>query len=99
MPAMDVQEGRRTMWTAVLAVLVIAAAAAADNRTPWMNPKPDHPSPWGLLDIDRARGSAPPWSRVRSLTGNWGGYRSWLEDDYGLFLVGSYTAEVAGNPG
>jgi porin len=79
-------------------VLVIAAAAAADNRTPWMNPKPDHPSPWGLLDIDRARGSAPPWSRVRSLTGNWGGYRSWLEDDYGLFLVGSYTAEVAGNP-
>src|SRR5262249_30855800 len=35
---------------------------------------------------------------AHSLTGNWGGWRSELEDDYGLYLFGNYTSEIAGNP-
>ncbi len=84
--------------TAVLLTALVAVSAGASNETPWMNPQPDHPSPWGLLDIHRAAGSAPAWDRAHSLTGDWGGWRSYLEDDRGIFMVGNYTAEVAGNP-
>ena len=32
------------------------------------------------MDFDRARGSSPAWDRPHSLTGDWGGWRSELED-------------------
>jgi hypothetical protein len=47
---------------------------------------------------DAAGCSPATWDRAHSLTGNWGGWRSYLEDEYGVFVLGSYTAEVAGNP-
>jgi porin len=52
-----------------------------------------------------AAGNETPWMHPESspdhddpLTGNWGGRRTELENVYGLFVLGSYTAEVAGNP-
>jgi porin len=86
-------------------VLASAAAdpggAAADDTEPkitsWMLPPSTHPV-WGLLDADRARASGPPLEHADSLTGNWGGYRDRLRDEYGLSLAGDYTSESAGNP-
>jgi porin len=58
-----------------------------------------HTTPWGLLPSHRAGGSTrPAWREAAAVTGDWGGYRSWLEHEWGLSLVGVYTAEVAGNP-
>src|SRR5262245_28078603 len=83
----------------LLAALVgLASPATASNATPWMNPQVEHPTPWGFLDFNRAQGSAQNWERAKSLTGDWGGWRSRLEQEYGLFLLGTYTSEVAGNP-
>jgi len=65
--------------------------------TSWMLPPSTRPV-WGLLDPDRTRGSGPTLHNADSLTGNWGGYRDRLNDDYGLTLVGDYTSECAGNP-
>ena len=59
---------------------------------------PDTRPVWGLLDPDRARGSGPALRNADSLTGNWGGYRDRLSDEYGLALLGDYTSESAGNP-
>ncbi len=64
--------------------------------TSWMLPPETRPV-WGLLDPDRARGSGPTLRNADSLTGNWGGYRDRLSEDYGLALVGNYTSE-SGNP-
>jgi porin len=92
---------RRRAWTrsiALAALIVSTRPVGASNQTPWMQPQSDHPSPWGLMDFDRARGSSSAWDRPHSLTGDWGGWRSELEDEYGIFLFGNYTAEVAGNP-
>ena len=83
---------------ALLLTVLAAAPAGAANETPWLIPQPDHPTPWGLMDFDRTQGSAQPWERAHSLTGNWNGWRSYLEDEYGVYVLGSYTAEVAGNP-
>src|SRR5262245_31425690 len=84
---------------ALLAVLLATGPVAASNWTPWLLPEPaDRATAWGVLDFDRARGSAPPWSHAHSLTGSWGGWRTELEDVYGVFVVGAYTSEVAGNP-
>ena len=63
----------------------------------WMLP-PDTRPVWGLLDAERARGSGPPREQADSLTGNWGGYRDRIRDEYGLALAGDYTSECAGNP-
>src|SRR4029453_4263679 len=82
----------------VVALLALAAVAAASNETPWMNPRVDHPTRWGFLDFNRAQGSAGNGDRGTSLAGDWGGWRSRLEEEYGLFLLGAYTSEVAGNP-
>jgi hypothetical protein len=65
--------------------------------TSWMLPPTTRPV-WGLLDHDRVRGSGPTLRNADSLTGNWGGYRDRLSDDYGLALAGDYTSECAGNP-
>ena len=65
--------------------------------TSWMLPPSTRPV-WGLLDPDRARGSGPTLRNADSLTGNWGGYRDRLSEDYGLALIGDYTSESAGNP-
>jgi porin len=88
----------RTWLTALAMAIAATATSTATNVTPWMQPQSDHPSLWGLLDFDRAQGSSPAWSRAHSLTGDWGGWRSELEDEYGLYLFGNYTSEVAGNP-
>jgi len=65
--------------------------------TSWMLPPETRPV-WGLLDPDRARGSGPTLRNADSLTGNWGGYRDRLSEEYGLALFGNYTSESAGNP-
>ena len=61
--------------------------------TSWMLPPETRPG-WGLLDPDRARGSGPTLRNADWLTGNWGGYRDRQSEDYGLALVGNYTAPV-----
>ena len=73
---------------------------APDNAAPWMTaPSTRHPTPWGLLDLDRTlAGQQRTWDHAVSLTGNWGGWRDRLADEYGLALAGAYTAQVAGNP-
>jgi carbohydrate-selective porin OprB len=63
----------------VAALLALAAVAVASNEIPWMNPRVDHPTRWGFLDFNRAQGSAGNWDRATSLTGDWGGWRSRLE--------------------
>jgi hypothetical protein len=55
---------------ALLVTLLAASPAGAVNETPWMMPQPEHPSPWGLLEFYRVQGSAQPWDRAHSLTGN-----------------------------
>jgi len=97
----------RPSLATVLAAAVLASAivlggrAAADDTEPeitsWMLPPSTRPV-WGLLDVDRVRGSGPPLETMDSLTGNWRGYRDWLSNEYGLSLVGNYTSECAGNP-
>jgi len=80
---------------------VHAGTAPATDTAPeiesWMLP-PDTRPVWGLLDSERARGSGPPREQADSLTGNWGGYRDRIRDEYGLALAGDYTSECAGNP-
>lgn len=90
---------------AVLLCATLVAPAAADdeahegNITTWIVPPPSHhKSLWGLLDFDRTHGSAPPWRRAQTLTGDWGGVRDQIADEYGISLVGNYTSECAGNP-
>ncbi len=62
-------------------------------------PESVHRTLWGVLDIHRREGGARrEWRRADSLTGDWGGYRARLEHEWGLSFIGSYTAEVAGNP-
>ena len=97
----------RPSLATVLAAVVLASAialagsAAADETEPeitsWMLPPSTRPE-WGLLDVDRVRGSGPPLETMDSLTGNWRGYRDRLSDEFGLSLVGNYTSECAGNP-
>src|SRR5262249_38315672 len=97
----------RSSLATVLAAAVLASAialagsAAADETEPeitsWMLPSSTRPV-WGLLDSERARGSGPPLGPVDSLTGNWGGFRDRLRDEYGLAVAGDYTSESAGNP-
>jgi porin len=78
-----------------------AGTAPATDTEPeiqsWMLPPSTRPV-WGLLDSERARGSAPALPQADSLTGNWGGYRDRIRGDYGLALAGDYTSECAGNP-
>src|SRR5262249_8841559 len=74
-----------------------AAGEGEPQITSWMLPPSTRPV-WGLLDVDRVRGSGQPLETVDSLTGNWGGFRDRLRDEYGLSLVGDYTSECAGNP-
>src|SRR6185436_3465611 len=83
-------------WRAALASQV-AADDIEPEITSWMLPPSTHPV-WGLLDTDRARASGPVLEHADSLTGNWGGYRDQLRDEYGVALAGDYTAETAGNP-
>jgi porin len=97
----------RPSLATVLAAAALASAiahagrAAADDTEPeitsWMLPPSTRPV-WGLLQIDRVRGSGPPLETVDSLTGNWRGYRDRLRDENGLAVVGNYTSESAGNP-
>src|SRR5262249_2982927 len=97
----------RPSLATVLAAAVLASAvalagpAAADDTEPqiqsWMLPPSTRPI-WGILDSERARGSGPSLMQADSLTGNWGGYRDRLRDEYGLAVVGDYTSESAGNP-
>src|SRR5262249_51904433 len=97
----------RSSLATVLAAAVLASAialagsAAADETEPeitsWMLPPSTRPV-WGLLDVDRVRGSGQPLETVDSLTGNWRGYRDRLSNEFGLSLVGDYTSECAGNP-
>ena len=94
---------RRAAAIALILVLALALPAHADesenNVTSWIVPPATrHRSLWGMLDFDRTQGSAPLWQRAHSLTGNWGGWRDRITDDYGVALVGSYTSECAGNP-
>src|SRR4030095_2793721 len=97
---------RSTLTTILVAALLASGVAdsltaAADDTEPeiksWMLPPSTRPV-WGLLDRDRARGSGPPLEQADSLTGNWGGYRDRIRDEYGLTLLGDYTSESAGNP-
>jgi len=97
----------RPSLATVLAAAALASAiahaglAAADDTEPeitsWMLPPSTRPV-WGVLEIDRARGSGPELGTADSLTGNWRGYRDRLRDEYGLAVVGNYTSESAGNP-
>lgn len=82
----------------VFTSLALADSSRAGEPTPWMSPTPTrHSSSWGLLDLDRSLGSSG-WSTAHTLTGDWGGLRDRLADDYGISVLGTYTAEVAGNP-
>lgn len=90
-----------TLAAAVLASLVAHPGSAVGDEpeptiTSWMLP-PTTRHVWGLLDMDRARGSGPSLTTADSLTGNWYGYRDRVRDDYGLTLAGDYTSESAGN--
>src|SRR5215467_10933922 len=97
----------RPSLATVLAAAMLASAvalagrAAADEPEPeitsWMLPPSTHPV-WGVLEMDRVRGSGPPLETADSLTGNWRGYRDLLRDEYGLAVAGNYTSESAGNP-
>lgn len=102
-------EDARAVAALVAGVLLLAATPAGaseearpaeSNVTPWMvAPEMPERTPWGLLDTHRSQGgTAPSWTTARSLTGDWGGRRSTLAREYGLAIVGDYTAEVAGNP-
>src|SRR5262249_61291009 len=81
----------------VLAAAVFASAVALAGRaagddpepqiTSWRLPPSTRPI-WGILDSERARGSGPSLMQADSLTGNWGGYRDRLRDEYGLAVVG-----------
>lgn len=85
----------------LLVLLVVAFCgdlASAGEPTRWLVAPPSrHATSWGLMDIDRSLGSNR-FDRAASLTGDWGGVRDQLADDYGVQLLGSYTAQVAGNP-
>src|SRR5262245_58425727 len=85
----------------VASAIALASSAVADDTEPeitsWMLPPSTRPE-WGLLDVDRVRGSGPPLETVDSLTGNWRGYRDRLSNEFGLSLAGDYTSECAGNP-
>src|SRR5262245_20302844 len=77
---------------------VAVAQDADENVTTWIvPPAPEHRPVWGLLDLNRSLGSTP-WVQSHSLTGNWGGWRDRIADEYGLSIDGSYTSQCAGNP-
>ena len=83
---------------ALAALIVSTRTVGASNQTPWMQPQSDHPSPVGPARLrSRARqllGVGSPALAHRRL----GRLALGLEDEYGIFLFGNYTAEVAGNP-
>ena len=97
----------RVYLIAILAAAMFASGTAQAGTAPatdtepeiksWMLPPSTRPV-WGLLDSERARGSGPTLQQADSLTGNWGGYRDRIGDEYGLALAGDYTSECAGNP-
>ena len=97
----------RSYLIAVLAAAMFASGTANAGTAPatdtepaiesWMLPPSTRPV-WGLLDSERARGSGPEREQADSLTGNWGGYRDRIRNEYGLALAGDYTSECAGNP-
>jgi porin len=99
--------GSMTRLITILAVALLATGvvdprtATADDVEPqiksWMLPPSTRPV-WGLLDSERVRGSGPTWGHADSLTGNWGGYRDRIRDEYGIAVLGDYTSECAGNP-
>lgn len=89
-------DARRVLVAA--AVLLAAGRAPAEGVSPWLSPpEGEHRTSWGLLSTLRSLGSRR-YTPARTLSGDWGGWRDWLRSEYGISLIGSYTAEVAGNP-
>src|SRR5262249_32152235 len=84
---------------ALMTILLAAGPGAASNEKTGRDPRGRDPTPaGGPREDDRAARERARADAGRSLTGSWGGWRSELEDTYGIFVVGNYTAEVAGNP-
>lgn len=88
-----------TLRAALIGVLLLGAgvALATPPGTSWMQPpSTDRADNWGVLAVGREFGTRRLES-AQTLTGDWGGARSWLEER-GLSVAAAYTLEAAGNP-
>jgi porin len=93
--------GAALLVCAAFVMFPAAALAAPESSSQfWLDVPPrTYNTPWGLLRLQLDQGgTVPRWEQADSLTGNWGGYREEIYGDFGVTLLGSYMAEVAGNP-
>jgi porin len=87
----------RAALASLLVLLAARVATATPPGTSWMQPpSADRSDSWGVLATGREFG-ARRLENAQTLTGDWGGGRSWLEER-GLSASASYVLESAGNP-
>ncbi|HEV7732480.1 MAG TPA: carbohydrate porin [Candidatus Binatia bacterium] len=87
----------RCLAALFLVTLLSTAAAKSPPGTTWMAPpSSDTGDGWGVLGVGRQFG-ARQVEGAATLSGDWGGARSWLADR-GVAFGAAYVLEAAGNP-